>query len=62
MSDSSACRNCRRPIYYYLATGWLHGELAQYAHEDITCENAHPIECGNHRCKDRDCHGVKEDK
>lgn len=25
--------------------GWLHGELPQYAHEPITCNNAEPV-CG----------------
>lgn len=37
-----ACRNCRRPLHWSEATGWLHGELPQYAHEPITCERALP--------------------
>ena len=37
-----ACRNCRRPLHWSEATGWLHGELPQYAHEPITCERPHP--------------------
>ena len=38
-----ACRNCRRPLRWSPATGWLHGELPQYAHEPITCERPHPV-------------------
>ena len=37
LTDPHACRNCRRPIEYVPGIGWLHGELPQYAHEDITC-------------------------
>lgn len=40
-----ACRNCRRPIQLIPGIGWLHGELPQYAHQDITCEHAHPVSC-----------------
>jgi hypothetical protein len=54
MSNSS-CRNCRRPIYYLSNIGWLHGELVQYAHEEITCEHPHPVECRSHKCKDMSC-------
>lgn len=38
-----ACRNCRRPIHWSPQTGWLHGELPQYAHEPITCNVAAPV-------------------
>ena len=40
-----ACRNCRRPIERVEGVGWLHGELPQYAHEPITCEDPHPSGC-----------------
>jgi len=43
----SACRNCRRPIFFVAGIGWLHGELPQYAHQPITCEIAHPVECSH---------------
>jgi hypothetical protein len=42
-TEPFACRNCRRPLYWSEATGWLHGELPQYAHEPITCENPVPV-------------------
>jgi hypothetical protein len=45
MMTESACRNCRRPIFFVEGIGWLHGELPQYAHQPITCEFAHPVEC-----------------
>jgi hypothetical protein len=45
----SSCRNCRRPIEWLDGIGWLHGELAQYAGETITCNVAHPIECSHRR-------------
>lgn len=38
-----ACRNCRRPLHWLDKTGWLHGELPQYAHEPITCERPAPV-------------------
>lgn len=54
MKAESACRNCRRPIAFMAlaGVGWVHGELPQYAHEEITCENAHPVECKRGRCDD----------
>lgn len=38
-----ACRNCRRPLHWSEETGWLHGELPQYAHEPITCQRPEPV-------------------
>lgn len=45
-----ACRNCRRPLHWSDATGWLHDELPQYAHEPITCERPHPVCDGRPGC------------
>jgi hypothetical protein len=42
--DSNACRNCRRPISLIKDVGWLHRELPQYAHEDLTCGRAWPVD------------------
>lgn len=42
--DRNACRSCRRPIYLIKNIGWLHGELPQYAHEELTCERAVPVD------------------
>jgi hypothetical protein len=49
MTSRDACQNCRRPIHWSPRTGWLHGELPQYAHEPITCEVAAPV------CEYRTC-------
>lgn len=49
MNEVDACRNCRRPIRLVGDIGWLHEELPQYAHEEITCEYAHPVSCGSHK-------------
>ena len=38
-----ACRNCRRVLHWLPDVGWLHGELPQYAHEQITCERPEPV-------------------
>lgn len=48
-----ACRNCRRPLHWSEATGWLHGELPQYAHEPITCERPYPV-CEYSNCDHTD--------
>lgn len=48
-----ACRNCRCPIYWSSATGWIHGSLPQYAHEDVTCDRAHPV-CTHSTCDHMD--------
>lgn len=40
---SYACRNCRRVLQWVEGVGWLHTELPQYAHEDITCERPYPV-------------------
>lgn len=45
MITESSCRNCRRPIVFVARIAWLHSELPQYAHEPITCNIAHPVEC-----------------
>lgn len=42
--DRNACRSCRRPIMLIKNIGWLHGELPQYASEDITCDDAMPAD------------------
>lgn len=42
--DRNACRSCRRPIYLISNVGWLHGELPQYAHEEIACDKAVPVD------------------
>ncbi|MER6575797.1 hypothetical protein [Nonomuraea sp. NPDC001023] len=44
-----SCRNCIRPIVWVGGVGWLHDELPKYAHEDITCDYAHPVSCTKHR-------------
>lgn len=44
-----ACRNCRRPIFWYPTVGWLHDDLLRYVNENNTCEYAHPVSCGSHR-------------
>jgi hypothetical protein len=51
----SECRCCRRPIHWMPGVGWLHGELPQYAHEPITCERPHPVECGASHSYDAPC-------
>lgn len=45
----NVCRNCIRPLHLVVDVGWLHGELPQYAHEPITCENPHPTWCRRRR-------------
>lgn len=39
-----ACRYCRRPVVFVLGVGWLHDELPQYAHHELTCESAVPVD------------------
>lgn len=45
-----ACRNCRRPLHWLPGIGWLHGEVARYAHEPITCTIAYPVCDGRPGC------------
>lgn len=52
-----ACRNCRRPLHWADGIGWLHGELPQYAAEDITCERPIPV-CEFSRCHHADGPGA----
>jgi hypothetical protein len=42
--DRNACRSCRRPIELIKNVGWLHGELPQYAAEELTCDTAAPVD------------------
>lgn len=41
---AGACRNCRRPLFEVEGVGIIHGELPQYAHQPITCENPISVE------------------
>lgn len=42
-TERFACRNCRRPLHWLDRIGWLHGELPQYAGEELTCDRAEPV-------------------
>lgn len=42
-TEGFACRNCRRPLLWLPEPGWLHGELPQYAGEELACDRAEPV-------------------
>ena len=50
--DRNACRSCRRPISLVHQIGWLHSELPQYAHEELTCQRAVPVDPRCPQCDD----------
>lgn len=40
----NACANCRRPIAKLSGVGWVHEEIAKYAHEEPGCGLPVPVD------------------